>query len=260
MVSRQAVARALAAPEEWNRRRLQVFVCVAGLVCLAVLVGAIWAVAEMLSRDGREDRAGTATAIAGGMQDVTIEDAQPGELSERIAGTIDLPQPRSLGAVQVPTGFPRTAAGAMAQLVAIDQRAIQSVSVVTAQQVISGWAAAGGPTGESWSGVEAVRTLLESAGLPANESTDMIVELKPAMGLLQDAAADRVTPCVDFILTVTAQGGAADRIAVADCQHMVWRGRRWVIASGEEVEPTASLWPGTEASYDAGYQWLEVSP
>ena len=41
---------------------------------------------------------------------------------------------------------------------------------------------------------------------------------------------------------------------------MTWTSDRWVIAAGEEAPPSPSLWPGSQASYDAGYQWLEVEP
>ena len=41
---------------------------------------------------------------------------------------------------------------------------------------------------------------------------------------------------------------------------MTWLGDRWVIAAGEEADPTPSLWPGSQASYDVGYQWLEILP
>ena len=53
------------------------------------------------------------------------------------------------------------------------------------------------------------------------------------------------------------------QVAAADCQRMVWQddatGGRWVIGPGEEPAEAPSLWPGTQASFDAGYQWLEVS-
>ena len=39
---------------------------------------------------------------------------------------------------------------------------------------------------------------------------------------------------------------------------MVWQDDRWVIGPGEEPAPAPSLWPGSQASFDAGYQWLEV--
>ena len=79
------------------------------------------------------------------------------------------------------------------------------------------------------------------------------------MGLVQDETT--TTVCVDFVLASPSVGGASRaRIAVADCQRMVWHRDRWIIAPGAEAAPTPSLWPGTQASYDAGYQWLEVEP
>ena len=265
MAARLTVARMLAAPEQWNRRKLQVLLGVGALVVLAVLVGIVWSVTALLARDGDADS--TADVNTGGdalvtidANDAALEDAQPGPLATSRTGTIRVPQPTKLGENQVATGFPPTFEGAMAQLIAIDQRAIQSVSVVAAQDVIGSWAEPGGPTAESWSGVEAVRTLLESAGLPASGSTEMAVELRPAMGFILTAQLRAVTPCVDFVLTVTVAGAESSRIAVADCQHMLWSDGHWVIAPGEEPDPSASLWPGTQASYDAGYQWLQVLP
>jgi hypothetical protein len=181
-------------------------------------------------------------------------------LATTAAGTIYIPAATSLGQAQVATGFPRTAEGALAQLAAIDQRAIQSASVVTAQDVITEWAAPGGPTPGSWSGVAAVRTLLESAGLPASGVTDLVVELQPAMGFIRGSAGEVVTGCIDFLLVVNLPGESPNRIAVADCQAMQWRENRWLIARGPEAEPAPSLWPGTQASYDAGYLWIEIRP
>lgn len=148
----------------------------------------------------------------------------------------------------------------MAQLIAIDQRAIGSGSLVTAQDVITAWAEPGGPTAETWSVVAAVRMLLESAGLPANGSGDMVISLDPQMGFIRDTTPERTTACVDFILSVSVRNAEPTQIAAADCQHMTWQGDRWVIGPGPEPDQSPSLWPGTQESYDAGYLWLEVQP
>ena len=124
--------------------------------------------------------------------DSAVDGAQPGTPLEGSTGVIHIPQPRSLGEAQVATGFPKSTEGALAQLIAIDRRAIESGSVVTAQDVIAAWAAPGGPTPDSWSGVAAVQSLLESAGLPANGSTELAIQLEPAMGLVAGRDADRL--------------------------------------------------------------------
>ena len=259
MPARIKVARMLSGPEEWSRRRLQLLLAVAVAVTAAVMAGIVWSVVELVQADSgsahTEDAEGV--AVEGAWGPASADGAQPGTLSSGSTGVIHIPQPRSLGEAQVATGFPKSSEGALAQLIAIDRRAIESGSVVTAQDVIDAWAAPGGPTSTTWSGVAAVQSLLESAGLPANGSTELEIQLEPAMGLVQNEIP---IVCVDFILSVTVRGGEPARIAAADCQRMTWTGDRWVIAAGEEATPTPSLWPGTQASYDAGYQWLEVEP
>lgn len=266
-MSKLAVARLVTGPEEWDRRRLQVLLGLAVFVVIAVAVGIVWSVQALIggtntrAGDSAEARSYERQIANDGEPAAKLADAQPGPLSTETAGTIALPQPAKLGESQVATGFPRTVEGAVAQLIAIDQRAIQSASVVTAQDVIARWAMPGGPTPQTWSGVEAVTVLLSSSGLPANGTTDLQVVLDPAMGFIKGTPTDDAVPaCVDFVVTVTVGRTPANRIAVADCQRMVWNDGRWVIGPGLEPAPSPSLWPGTQASYDAGYRWLEVSP
>jgi hypothetical protein len=264
MSARTSVARMLAGPEEWSRRRLQVLLGAAVLVVVAVVAGTVWSVIELLGAGATphspRPESGNAASDSAAARATSIDAAQPGPLSTGHAGTVRIPQPSRLGGAQVGTGFPPTAEGALAQLIAIDRRAIESGSVVTAQDVIAAWAVPGGPSAVSWSGVAAVQTLLGAGGLPANGSTDLAIQLEPSMGLVQDTGTGTATVCIDFILTASVAGNQPDRVAAADCQHMTWRGDHWAIASGEEAEPTPSLWPGTQASYDAGYRWLEFLP
>ncbi|MCW2764838.1 MAG: hypothetical protein JWO11_797 [Nocardioides sp.] len=263
-MSRIAVAKPLSAPDEWDRRKLQILMWVAVFMVAAVVLGIVWSIQLLMS--GGHHTAGAAPGSSDGGVDTVgvpgadLAAAEPGPLSAAETGTLVMPQARSLGEAQVATGFPRTPEGALAQLVAIDRRALESVSVVTAQDVITVWAAAGGPTAESWSGVQAMAMLLSAAGLPADGATEIQVELRPAMGLIRESSAGGVIACVDFVLTVTPGTAQPSRIAVADCQRMVWQSRLWLIGPGTEPEGGPSLWPGTQASYDAGYQWLEVSP
>lgn len=265
-----------AAPEQWTRRRLQILliITIAVLCCLAG--GVVWAAATMLhsprtakpatrvSNHARQTTVRQRLAAAP-LPAATLEQAQPGRLSTRGAGALRLPTATTRGAVNVVTGFPHTAGGAMAQLVAIDQRAIESTSIATAQDVIAHWAVAGGPTPQTWSGVRAVATLLSSAGVPADQSENppanqagFAVSLSPTMGFIKARdGADFVIPCVDFVATAVL-GASTSRIAVADCQQLVWRDGRWLIGPGAEPAPPPSLWPGTPAALAAGYRWLQT--
>jgi hypothetical protein len=175
-----------------------------------------------------------------------------------------LPPATATGPAHVPTGFPHTPAGALAQLAAIDQVAIQSGSLDTARVVISGWALPGGPTGSTWSGVRALITLFNEAGLSGGGSPQLALVLTPLMGQIKGSVGpDFVIPCVDFELDVTLQQTA--RGATADCQRMVWqvdpaapggKGGRWQIGVGPEPATPPSVWPDTALAIQVGYHDL----
>jgi hypothetical protein len=256
--------------QEWTRRKLQVLFALAALVVLALVGGGVWSVVSLPRTDPSAStepasKSGEETAqdqLANeSLTSASLAQAQPGTLSTGKTGTLQIPAPARIGAANVPSGFAHTPEGALAQLIAIDQTAIAPASVKTAQLVIDNWAVPGGPTSATWSGVKAVATMLSSAALPADGSGGLSVTLEPAMGFIKGSlGADFVIPCVDFVITATMDGAAAQRIAAADCQRMVWSQDRWVIGPGKEPAPAPSLWPGTQESFDARYQWLEVTP
>ena len=163
-----------------------------------------------------------------------------------------MPPSTILGPAGVRSGFPRTPVGALAQLAAIDQSALQSGSVPGVQDVIRDWALGGGPTPESWSGVRAMAEFLTSANLPATGSSDLAISATPVLGRVE--SGDPVLTCVAFVVSATLSSTA--RTAVADCQRMTWRAGRWMVASGGEPEQAAPVWPGTQAAFEAGWQEL----
>lgn len=184
----------------------------------------------------------------------TATAAQPGPLTTERFGEISLPAPTRSGPAGIPTGFPRTSEGALAQLAAIDQVTLQGASVAQAQEVITAWAVPGGPTAETWSGVKAMAELLSSAGLTRSGSGSLVVSAEPEMGLIRDATGWEVVACVDFVVTATMTRTA--RVATADCQRMAWVGGRWQVGRGPEPASTPSVWPGTAAAREAGYRIL----
>lgn len=275
---RARVNRAVMNPRtQWTRRKIQLLMVVGVTVVVAMVVGVAWTVLTPVdptkggsparpdlepapsadSHISRRDR-----LAAESMPTATLEQAQAGPLSTEPAGSIRMPAAMTVGAAGVPSGFPQTSEGALAQLAAIDQTALTSASVRVAQEVIGGWAASGGPTAQSWSGVRAVATLLSSAGLPAGGDDEVMVSATPAMGFIKARDGDDfVIPCVDFVVELSANSQALS-VAVADCQRMTWdhATARWVIGAGEEPAEPPSLWPGTQAAFDAGYEWIEVAP
>lgn len=190
---------------------------------------------------------------------------KPRPLSTRDPGPpIVLPAPTRTGPAGVATGFPRTPQGALAQLAAIDQAAMESATLTGAREVIRDWALLGGPTPRTWSGVTAMASLLSGAGLSGAGSPQLSVVVTPAMGLIKGTVGpDFVVPCVDFEFTVTLDHTV--RAALADCQRMVWTrdtgdpdgpGGRWMIGPGPEPAEAPSVWPDTDEAFDAGYRDL----
>jgi len=257
----------LADPDtEWTRMRLQALLGVAVVVVLALMAGGVWSVVSMLTGSSpNNDAASTSPQSAQDqladkqLPEAPLEAAQPGTLSSGETGTLEMPAPMEVGEVGVATGYPHTPEGALAQLAAIDSTALSSASVRVAQDVISQWAAPGGPTAESWSGVQGLAALLESAGMSSDAQNTITIAVEPKMGFIKGTVGDDfVIPCIGFIITATTATGQPQQVAAADCQRMVWQEGRWVIGEGDEPAPAPSLWPGSQASFDAGYQWLEV--
>jgi hypothetical protein len=189
------------------------------------------------------------------MPSVDLAAAEPDSVSTRDPGTLVIPTATRTGPGEVPTGFGHTPAGALAQLAAIDQTAMQSGSLPGVRAVITAWAAPGGPTAQTWSGVQAMAGFPDAAGLSGAGSPQLSLAVTPLMGLVKGSVgADFVVPCVDFEFDATLT--QTQRVAVADCQRMIWQGDRWVIGPGAEPATPPSVWPDTDTAISVGYQDL----
>lgn len=189
------------------------------------------------------------------MPTVDLSAAQPAAVSTRNPGTLVVPKATSTGAAGVPTGFPHTPAGALAQMAAIDQTAMQSGTLAGVRAVIAAWSSPGGPTVQSWSGVAAMADFLSSAGLSGAGSSQLAMVVTPVMGLIKGTVGpDFVVPCVDFQFDVTLN--STQHVAEADCERMVWQGDRWVIGPGAEPANPPSVWADTDTAISVGYKDL----
>jgi len=181
--------------------------------------------------------------------------AQPSVLSSRDPGVIELPASTSTGPAGIPSGFPHTTAGAVAQLAAVDTDVLNTATLDRARQVIDRWAAPGGPTGSSWSAVKALAGFQSAAGLSGGTNPGLAVRATPMMGLVKATdGPDWAVVCINFEVDATLKQTA--RVAAADCQRMLWDADRWLIGPGTEPAPAPSIWPGTDAAIDAGYRNL----
>jgi len=201
------------------------------------------------------DRAKQDALAVARMPSVDLESSRPGAVSTKNPGAIVVPGPTATGPAGVPSGFPRTPQGALAQLAAIDQTAMQSASLEGVRKVIASWAVPDGPTPDSWSATKAMADLLDSAGLSGGGTQQMSLVVTPLMGLIKGSIGpDFVIPCIDFEFDATIT--QTQRVADADCQRMVWHGSRWVIGPGFEPATPPSVWADTDTAISVGYQDL----
>lgn len=187
--------------------------------------------------------------------------ALPAVISTRDPGVIMLPPATVTGPARIPSGFAHTPEGALAQLAAIDVDVMNAATLDHAREVIAGWAAPGGPTGQSWTAVGLLAEFHSAAGTSGGGS-GLAIRATPMMGLVKATdGPDWAVVCIDFELVATLS--RTGRVGAADCQRMAWRtdldpggAGRWVIGEGTEPAPAPSIWPGTDAAIDAGYRTL----
>ncbi|WP_254920787.1 hypothetical protein [Blastococcus mobilis] len=253
----------------WSPAKLLAVLAACAVAGLAMLAGLVLTVVADLTDDqparpqGQPDSTRTSSAAvtrqdalaAAPMPTADPDDALPGPVSNQAAGVLEVPRAMSVGRADVPTGFPQTPEGALAQLAALDVTAMQTGSMDGVRRVIAEWAAPGGPNPESWSGVDGMASLLSAAGLSGAGSPQLAIAVRPVMGLIKGTVgAEFAVVCVNLEFTVTVE--QTSRIAIADCQRMAWVGDRWVIGAGPEPAPAPSIWPGTDAAIGAGWREL----
>jgi hypothetical protein len=267
---------------QWSRRKMLVLLAMAALTIAVLIAGLVLALVHAVTPTRRSADGGVLIKVQDGvgpargtgptrqtyatdardklaatpMLAVPQSASHPGPVSDRDPGPpIVLPAATITGSAGVPTGFPQTPEGAMAQMAAIDQTALESGSLSGVRAVIAAWALPGGPTTASWSGVRGMRTLLDATGLSGGGSAQLAIVLTPLMGQIKGTIGrDFVVACVDFELDVTLQQTA--RGATADCQRMVWQTDRWLIGPSAEPATPPSVWPGTDLAISVGYRDL----
>jgi hypothetical protein len=189
------------------------------------------------------------------MPSLPLSAAVPMPLSTRTPGAIALPAATRTGPAGVPTGFPHTPNGALAQLAAIDTAAMQTANLATAATVITAWAAPGGPTPRTWTRIRALNGLLTVA-TTFTTGPPLVLRVTPAMGLIKGTLGpDFAVVCVDFEIDATRT--ETQRTADADCQRMTWEHDHWIIGPGTEPYPAPDVWPYTDTAIDIGYLSLQ---
>jgi len=179
--------------------------------------------------------------------------AQPQPLVEATAGPpIVLPK-ATVHNELVPTGFPRTPQGAVAQLAEIDQAALQNLNRAQVQLVYKWAAMPGAVPQQAWTMSTGVNAALKGAGLTDSTAglhlsyTVTGAQVKGTLG-----GGNFVVACVLGEVDVNYRNST--RVGVGDCQRMVWSAGRWRIGPGPQPAWAPSAWPGSADSVRAGWQ------
>jgi len=193
------------------------------------------------------------------MLEVIPEAALPQPLARSTAGspaTAPLTLPGATDTTQlVPTGYPRTPAGAVAQLAAIDALAFKDLNPFNPRAAYDWAALPAAVPYEAWTpqvGVSAVLAAVgELRGSTGLTSTWTLTHAQ-IKGVLNDG--NFVVACV--LGEFDANYRASVRAGVGDCQRMVWQQGRWRIGPGAQPAFAPSTWPGSAECVRAG--WREV--
>jgi hypothetical protein len=162
--------------------------------------------------------------------------------------------PRPTVTTPSPSGFPRTAEGALAQLAAIDASALNGLSPGVAGAVHRSAALPGAVPLDRWTPMVGIRSALRAAGEP-DGSQEITSTFTPLAGRIKGTIGDDfVVACVLGEWQVTYQ--STTRAGAADCQRMVWSDGRWWIGPGAQPAFPPTAWPGSEDAVRTGWRPL----
>jgi len=253
----------------WARWRLLALLAGVAATAVALLVGlgvVVWAtLAPPAAPAGTPPTSPDAAALgqahrdqiaASPMLQVPAAAASTPNIATGIAATMSLPAASGVGAEGVPTGFPHTPEGALAQLAAIEVRVIEAMSIPLTHRVHAAWSLPGGVPAEQWAMTGNVQAFLSNVGASDNAKDDtIIVTATPAAAQIKGTdGPDWVLGCV--LLDVRAVIVTQARIGYGHCERLQWSGDRWLIAAGSPPATAPSTWPGSDLAIRAGWRTL----
>lgn len=258
--------------QAWSRRRLLAVLAGGVAAALLILVGLGFAVhyalqpadaagddidpsAPVASARGEEHRDQIAAAP---MLQAAPEDARGGEPSTTPGESMTVPAPTNAGPAEIPTGFPKTPAGAVGQLSTIVTAVLQGMSIEHTHVVHEQWSLPGAPPASQWRMTKNVAAFLSSSGQQGQAKAPTVsVMARPLAGQIKGTdGPEWVLACV--LVDVQAVVATQSRIAYGHCERMQWAQDRWMIAPGPEPAPAPSTWPGTDLAHEAGWRaWID---
>ena len=243
------------APEAagWGRRRLLLVLAGAASVAICLLAGLVYGVAASLADTATPSAAHPSSVAASSgpvwrdriaaapMLKVGAAAARGGAPATTADQTIQVPPATTEGAAGVPTGYPRTPAGAVGQLAAIDSAVVAGMSVEHTTAVYDSWSLPGAPPAGGWVMTGNVRAFLAAA---AGVSGPVVTATPVAAQVKGTDGQDWVLACV--LLRLDAVAASSASVAYGHCEPMKWHDHRWQIAPGTRPAPAPSTWLGTD--------------
>ncbi|WP_186526324.1 hypothetical protein [Leekyejoonella antrihumi] len=191
------------------------------------------------------------------MLQVPPDAAAPSAPAATPGPSLRVPVAQAGGPAEIATGYPRTPAGAIGQLAALEAAVLQQMSITQANAAYAAWALPGAVPIRSWTPMTWVQAGL-ATGLLGVPSAPITLTATPVAGQVKGSdGPDWVVACVLFRLEAVRR--ATTQVAVADCERMQWRSGRWMIAPGAPPAVAPATWPGTPISIRAGWKtWTPV--
>lgn len=257
----------------WPRWKLYLFVVAALITVMALFFGlglALWAmilptrgastpVTPMPASGEVRGDAWRDELAAQPMLQVPAAAASTPGVSAELAPVLLVPAADAVGPAGVPTGFPHTPEGAVAQLAAIEVTVLEAMSIPTAHDVHAAWSLPGGVSPAEWAMTRNVQSFLTTLGDQGNaKDNSVLVTATPAAGQVKGTdGPDWVLACV--LLDVRAAVAATARIGYGHCERMAWHDGRWQIAPGTPPAKAPSTWPGSDLALQAGWRTWQTS-
>lgn len=196
------------------------------------------------------------TVAAAPMLASTADDMQPAAPALNPVEALRIPAAARVGAEQVPSGFPQTPEGAVAQLAAIEATVLTPMSVEFARQVFEAWSLPGAQF-ERWPAAASISSFHAAAGTVDGDGSVSISVAPVGAQVKGTDGPGWVLACVQ--LDVQASVVERVRFGYGHCDRMTWVDGRWVIDSGVPPAIAPSTWPGSERSREAGWlAWREA--
>ncbi len=189
------------------------------------------------------------------MPQFPVAAAQPHQLSTTAHGDPLLIPTATETTGAVPTGFPRTAEGALAQLKALNEAGMAGMDPTTYAGAYAAIAAPGAPDPATSTLSQIAAGSRLKGGLPATGPVPSLsASYQVSAGLIKGSSEDGsfVVPCTLGILSVVTTTSSV-RVGIGDCQAMRWTDGQWQISPSAQPVLAPATWPGTAEAQRAGY-------